>query len=202
MVAKAKRAGSARVSVRVAASLFVVGLAVVGDATGCSSSSGAPPGIDASADVGPLSDAPTPPLGVPVSSCAGCPVCAGTLGSATTGISYCTVDCTSTADCPSGTGCVANATSDALSEQCLATCQTSADCTAPFICRSDLATPGNYCWSPYPPPVDGGAPAGDGGDAGPGPGPDAASTDAAADTGAVGDTGAPTDASASDASAD
>jgi hypothetical protein len=35
--------------------------------------------------------------------------------------------------------------------QCLKTCASDTDCTTPFICRSDLPTPGKYCFSPWPP---------------------------------------------------
>jgi hypothetical protein len=145
---------------------LVVSLFALGP-SGCSSDSASPTGGDAStADVQAdvmVEAGPPPPLGVPVSSCAGCPVCAGVLGSPTTGISYCTQDCTTTADCPTGTACVANTTSSTLLDmQCIKACASDSDCTTPFICRSDLPTAGSYCWSPFPPPGDGGA---DGGDA-------------------------------------
>jgi hypothetical protein len=144
---------------------LVVSLFALGS-SGCSSDSASPTGGDAStadvqADV--VEAGPPPPLGVPLSTCAGCPVCAGVLGSPTTGISYCTKDCTTTADCPTGTACVANTTSATLLDmQCIKTCATDSDCTTPFICRSDLSTAGSYCWSPFPPPGYGGT---DGGDA-------------------------------------
>ena len=39
-----------------------------------------------------------------------------------------------------------------LSNNCIKTCTGDTDCTAPFICRSDVGTTGtNACWSPYPP---------------------------------------------------
>jgi hypothetical protein len=150
--------------------------------SGCSDSSSAPSGGDAStadvqADVeidGMAEAGPPPPLGVPVATCEGCPVCGGVLGSATTGISYCTKTCTATADCPAGTACVMNTTSATLLDmQCIKTCTSSADCTAPFICRSDLLTPGSYCWSPFPAPLSG------------------AGMDAAAPDSGLADTGAP-----------
>jgi hypothetical protein len=140
-------------------------------ATGCSDSSAGPSAGDASLDAPVEAAGPTPPLGVPVSSCAGCPVCGGVLGSATKGITYCTQDCTTNTDCPSGTGCVVNTTSPGLLNECLKTCTSDSDCTPfdnadtgapPFICRSDLGSPGNFCWSPFPPPM---GPAVDAGDA-------------------------------------
>jgi hypothetical protein len=168
--------------------------------TGCSDSSAGPSAGDASLVDGPVDAAP-PPLGVPVANCAACnsAVCGGVLGSATTGITYCTEVCTSNSDCPMGTGCVANSTSKALSNNCLATCTADTDCTAPFICRSDLGSPGSYCWSPYPPV--GGATS----DAG-----DAAVAEAGApdtgtppsEAGAPPDSGEPTDSGAADAAAD
>lgn len=168
---------------------LVVSLFVLGP-SGCSSDSGSPSGGDAStADVQAdvmVEAGPPPPLGVPLTTCAGCRVCAGVLGSPTTGISYCTKDCTTTADCPTGTACVANTTSATLLDmQCIKTCTSNSDCGAPFICRSDLSTPGSYCWSPFPPP---GAAGPDAGDA------------AVADTGVV-ETGAPTEAGTPDSGA-
>jgi hypothetical protein len=172
-------------------------------ATGCSSSSAGPSGADASLDA-PVEAGPTPPLGVPVASCAGCPVCGGVLGSATKGITYCTQDCTTNTDCPSGTGCVVNSTSPGLSNECLKTCTSDSDCTGfddpdtgapPFVCRSDLATPGSFCWSPYPPP-DAGLVVDAGGDAAAEAGPADAATPPS-DTGAPADSGA--DAALSDA---
>ena len=144
---------------------LVVSLFALGP-SGCSSDSASPTGGDAStadvqADVMVEAGLP-PPLGVPVTTCAGCPVCAGVLGGPTTGISYCTQDCTTTADCPTGTACVANTNSAMfLDMQCIKTCASNSDCTTPFVCRSDLPTAGSYCWSPYPPPGNGGADAGD-----------------------------------------
>jgi len=96
------------------------------------------------------------------------------LATATTGFTFCTQDCTTSADCPAGTGCAADVLTAQLPNECLKTCTTDADCSGGFICRADIATAGSFCWSPFPPPVDAG--------------PDA---DAAApDTGAA-DTGAP-----------
>ena len=135
---------------------LIVSLFALGP-SGCSSDSASPSG-DASTAVadGAVDDGPAPPLGVPLPSCAGCPVCGGVLGSATTGISYCTKDCTANTDCPTGTACVANTNSPtALDMQCIKTCASNSDCTAPFICRSDLGTPGSYCWSPFPAPEGG-----------------------------------------------
>jgi hypothetical protein len=179
---------------------LLVSLLALG-ASGCSSTSDAPSGSDASADVQAdvqadvvVDAGPPPPLGVPVSSCAGCPVCDGILGSATTGIFFCTKDCTAATDCPTGTTCVANPSSSLLDDECLATCTSDSDCVAPFICRSDLpGTPGSFCWTPYPPPSEAGAP--DAGPADSGP----------ADTGApAADAGVPdsaiTDAASPDAS--
>ena len=149
---------------------------------GCSSDSAAPSGSDAStSDVVMMGDdgAP-PPLGVPLKSCAGCPVCGGVLTSATEGTSYCTQACKASSDCPMGTGCVPNTNSAMILDmQCLKTCTSDTDCTTPFICRSDLPTAGKYCWSPFPAvkPTTGG------GDA------------AAPDTG-VAETGAPVDSGA------
>ena len=165
--------------------------------SGCSDSSAAPSGTDAAADAvddvqadALVEAGPPPPLGVPTASCAGCPVCGGVLGSPTTGISYCTIDCTTSTDCPTGTACVANTSTSLLSNECLATCTTSADCTAPFICRADLSTPGSYCWSPYPAP-----------DGSVTPFPDASVSDAGvSDAGTPADTGAPSEAGVSDAS--
>jgi hypothetical protein len=165
-------------------------------AVGCSDSSGAPAtSSDASATEASVVDGqagPPPPLGVPIAStrCASCNVCGGVLGSPTTGIAYCTQDCTTDADCPSGLGCVAALSTASLSNECIKKCASSSDCTAPFICRSDLPTPGSFCWSPYPPPKDAGPPAIDAGsDAGP-----SGSTDA-------GDAG-PADAGPGDAATD
>jgi hypothetical protein len=169
--------------------------------SGCSDSSSSSTPADASADSSMLTEAafdgPTPPLGVPVKDCTGCPVCGGVLGSPTTGISYCTQNCDAGSDCPMGTACVANQTSSILPMECIQSCTTSADCTAPFICRSDLSTPGSYCWTPFPPPAvqDSGTPV-DAGDAG-------VSDASPTDTGAPADTGspdgAPTDAATGDA---
>jgi hypothetical protein len=130
---------------------LVLSLAALGG-TGCSDSSSGASAGDASVDDGAVDAAP-PLLGVPVASCAACPsaVCAGVLGSATTGITYCTEVCTTNTDCPTGTACVANSTSKDLSDNCLKICTGDADCPAPFICRPDLGSPGSYCWSPYPP---------------------------------------------------
>jgi hypothetical protein len=164
---------------------------------GCSDSSAGPSGTDAAAlgdvqgDV-QVEAGPPPPLGVPVMSCAGCPVCGGVLGSPTSGIRYCTQDCSTSADCPTGTACTANTTASVLPSECLKTCAADTDCTAPFICRSDLGTPGSFCWSPYPPV---GSRTSDAGDA--------SVLDAGvSDTGTPPpDTGTPPDAGASDASA-
>jgi hypothetical protein len=101
------------------------------------------------------------------------------------GITYCTQTCKASADCPTGTACVANTTSSKILDMnCLKTCTGDSDCKSPFICRSDLPTPGNYCWSPYPPPSAGGQ--------------DAAVVDAgAAETGSPADSGAQPDSGAS-----
>jgi hypothetical protein len=189
MLVITKKASLGRALTGLLVSLFALG------AGGCSSTSDAPSGSDASADVQAdvvVDAGPPPPLGVPVPSCAGCPVCDGILGSPTTGIFFCTKDCTA-ADCPTGTACVANPSSTLLDKECLATCTSDGDCVAPFICRSDVpGSSGSYCWTPYPPPVEAGAP--DAGPADSGP----------SDTGApVADTGAPdsavTDAAVTDA---
>jgi hypothetical protein len=179
-------------------SLFALG------GTGCSSSSspGAPVS-DASApdaaEAGPAS-----PLGVPVASCAGCAdICGGVLASATTGFTFCTQDCTTNADCPTGTGCAADVLTSELPDgsqlpsECLKTCTTDTDCSGGFICRSDIATTGSYCWSPFPPPVDAGQGAGE---AGPDAGvadtgtPDAGALDAGGSTGDASDGAVPADA--------
>jgi hypothetical protein len=163
----------------------------------CSQSSGSGSPGDASADA--LVEAgPPPPLGVPVASCTGCPVCGGVLGSPTTGLTYCTQDCTTNADCPNGTGCSVNAQTSQLPNECLATCTTNADCVSPFICRSDLGGPGNFCWSPYPPPVDAGPAVPE---AGPDASPDASDTDSSASEAGPADAGA-TVTDASDAAPD
>lgn len=123
-------------------------------ASGCSDSSSGPSGdastADATADV---EAGPPPALGVPVPSCAGCPVCGGVLASATTGFTYCTQNCATNADCPTGTACATTVLSTGLSGQCLQSCTANADCQGGFICRTDLPSPGAFCWSPYPPPV-------------------------------------------------
>jgi hypothetical protein len=164
-------------------SLFALG------GTGCSSSSSPGPASDASTGPDAAEAGPASPLGVPVASCAGCvDVCGGVLASATTGFTFCTQDCTTNADCPTGTGCAADVLTSELPDgsqlpsECLKTCTTDADCSGGFICRSDIATTGSYCWSPFPPPADGGPGAGEAG-------PDAE----------VADTGTP-DAGAADAS--
>jgi hypothetical protein len=147
-----KKSSASGVSLSVVLALLGLGASSV--FAGCSSSSNAPAASsDASTDgqAGPPS-----PLGVPVSSCAGCTVCGGVLGSPTTGITYCTADCTTDTDCPSGTGCTASPSSSTLSNECLKTCTSNTDCTSPFVCRSDLPAPGSFCWSPYPPPSDAG----------------------------------------------
>jgi hypothetical protein len=177
---------------------LVVSLFALGP-SGCSSDSASPTGGDASmADVqadGAVDDGPPPPLGVPLPTCTGCPVCGGVLGSPTTGISYCTKDCTSNTDCPTGTACVANTNSPTvLDMQCIKTCASNSDCTAPFICRSDLGTPGSYCWSPFPAP-DGGTTT-DAGNAV----PDAGVAETGAPPAEAGtDAGAPADAATTDA---
>jgi hypothetical protein len=129
---------------------------------------------------------PPPPLGVPVPSCAGCPTCGGVLSGPDSGLTYCTQACTTNADCPTGTGCVMNVISPTLDDECLRTCATDTDCSGGFICRTDLGTPGGYCWSPYPPPVDAGIP------------PVEAGADAEVDASA--DAALPTDAGEPDAS--
>jgi hypothetical protein len=175
-----KKSSASGVSLSVVLALLGLGASSV--FAGCSSSSNAPA---ASSDASTDAEAgPPSPLGVPVSNCNGCTVCGGVLGSPTTGISYCTADCTTDMDCPSGTGCTASPSSSSLSNECLKTCTSNTDCTSPFVCRTDLPTPGGFCWSPYPPS-----------DAGP---------DAAADAGvmAAGDAGDAGSAPAVDASAD
>jgi hypothetical protein len=151
---------------------------------GCSSNSAAPTGGDASATDALIGDdAAAQPLGVPVTSCAGCPVCGGVLTSATEGTSYCTQACSASMACPTGTGCVPNANSaNLLDKQCLKTCTTDSDCTTPFICRSDLPAPGKFCFSKWP-PVSGTT------------GTDAGDAAAVGDTGAA-ETGTPVDAGA------
>jgi hypothetical protein len=165
--------------------LSAVAVAVAGLAgAGCSASSGAPASnLDASADTSTF-DGPAPPLGVPVSSCNGCPVCGGVLASPTTGITYCTQDCTADTDCPSGTGCVAALSNAALANECIKKCTTGADCSGGFICRSDLPTVGSFCWSSYPPPADAGPVSEAGTDAGTADSGDAAPAEAGADSGA------------------
>ncbi len=163
---------------------------------GCSDSSTATP-ADASADSS-NADAqgeagPAPPLGVPVSSCAGCPVCGGVLGSPTAGITYCTQNCDAGSDCPTGTACVPNQTSKFLLNECIRTCTSDTDCTAPFICRSDLVSPGSFCWSPYPAPASTQPDSGTTADAGDAGGPDAQTPDTGAPVEA-GPDGALTDA--------
>src|SRR5450432_1788478 len=84
---------------------LVVSLFALGQ-NGCSDDSATPSGGDASADVQAdvlVEAGPPPPLGVPVTSCTGCPVCGGVLGSATTGITYCTQNCATNTDCPTAT---------------------------------------------------------------------------------------------------
>jgi hypothetical protein len=123
----------------------------------CSSSSSPDNGGDAStSDASPdtgVVDAAMPPIGVPIPSCAGCNVCGGALVTPDSGVTFCTVDCTTDSDCPagSGTACIANINSPnmGLSNECIKTCSVDTDCVAPFVCRHDLATPGGYCWSPY-----------------------------------------------------
>jgi hypothetical protein len=150
---------------------------------GCSDNNSAQPRGDASTSdaLGEDGGGPPPPLGVPVASCAGCPICGGVLGGPTTGITYCTQVCKASADCPTGTACVANTTSSMILDMnCLKTCTGDSDCKSPFICRSDFPTPGMYCWSPYPTPS--------------AAGPDAAVADTgAAETGAPADSGAQPD---------
>ncbi|HEX3769729.1 MAG TPA: hypothetical protein VHV30_02635 [Polyangiaceae bacterium] len=119
----------------------------------CSSSSNSDNGGgDAStSDAG--GEAGMPPIGVPLASCAGCPICGGALVTPDSGVSFCTVDCTTDSDCPagSGTACIASINSPGmgLSNECIKTCSADGDCQSPFVCRHDLATPGGYCWSPY-----------------------------------------------------
>jgi hypothetical protein len=170
---------------------------------GCSqSSSGSASGADASpiseAEAGstPVADGGPPPIGDPVASCNGCPLCGGVLASATTGVSYCTEDCTTSATCPTGTACLTDPMSNQLSKQCLKTCAVDSDCSGVFVCRSDIEDAGSICWSPFPPRAGG---------------PDASSVvaDSAAEDGAAAlDAGVGSDAgdaatvTASDASAD
>ncbi len=129
-------------------------------AAGCSqSSSGAASGADAAttsnaeggSTLGTDAASPSPSIGDPVASCDGCPVCGGTLASATTGVSYCTEDCTTSATCPTGTACLTDPVSSQLSKQCLKTCAADSDCSGIFVCRSDIEDGGSVCWSPYPP---------------------------------------------------
>jgi hypothetical protein len=163
--------------------------------TGCSSSSPAgAPASDASTSEG----GPPSPLGVPVATCAGCAVvCGGVLASATTGFTFCTQDCATNADCPTGTGCAADVLTSQLPagqqlpNECLKTCTTDADCSGGFVCRSDIATAGSFCWSPFPPPVDAGSGA-------PEAGPDAAAEAGTSEAG-TSEAGGP-DASGPDAS--
>ena len=157
-------------------------------AGGCSDSAGAP-GADAStADV--VEAGPPPPLGVPVSSCSGCPVCGGVLTGPDAGVGYCTQNCATNSDCPTGTACALAVLSTGLAGQCLRSCTGDTDCQGGFICRSDLASPGQFCWSAFPPPAV---------DAGQDAALDASSDANAGDTGAA-DTGAPD--AGSDASPD
>ena len=168
--------------------------------SGCSSdnSAAADGGTDSSTEASAEAGPPAP-LGVPLPTCsiANCAVCAGVLGSPDAGITYCTQDCDSGADCPMGLACVANPTSSFLNNQCIKTCTSNADCTAPFVCRSDLKTPGSYCFSPFPAPgtgQDSGTPVPDGGTPTP---------DAAPDTGSsTPDSGPPDAGSITDASPD
>jgi hypothetical protein len=129
-------------------------------ASGCSDSS-SPSNPVSDASTADVEAGPPPPLGVPVTSCAGCPVCGGILTSPDAGATYCTQACSTNADCPSGTGCVMNVLTASLDMDCLRTCTSNADCLGGFICRSDLGTPGSFCWSPYPTPVDSGTPVAD-----------------------------------------
>jgi hypothetical protein len=131
---------------------------------GCSQSSGGAVPADGSAPqadgpvsqadgpVSPAGDGAVPQLGDPVTSCDGCPVCGGALASATTGVSFCTKDCTSDADCVTGTVCVQDPVSSQLTKECLKTCHANTDCSGIFVCRSDVAPGATICWSPYPPP--------------------------------------------------
>jgi hypothetical protein len=181
-------------------------------AVGCSSSSASPStGDDASTpdssvidsgivDTG-IVDAAMPPLGVPITTCAGCAVCGGLLLTATTGTNYCTVDCTTDSDCPAGsnTACIPNIMSAAANSECIRTCQADSDCTLPFVCRHDLPTAGGYCWSPYretdaiTPFPDAGPDATTAPDSGTtpdaGPSPDAATDSGASTTGDAADDG-------------
>lgn len=165
---------------------LVVSVCALGQ-NACSSNSAAPSGGDASApDAMVVGDEPMPALGEPVSSCAGCETCAGVLTSPDSGTSYCTKACTTSTDCPMGTGCVPSTTSAMLLDmQCLKICTSDTDCTAPFICRSDLPTAGKFCFSQWPP-----LSSGTGSDAG-----KPAAVDAGApETGASVDSGAPSEA--------
>jgi hypothetical protein len=193
MLANKKNASALLALPGLLVSLFALG------GTGCSSSS-SPAAPPSDASTAPDVEAgPPSPLGVPVASCAGCAVlCGGVLATATTGFTFCTQDCTTNADCPSGTGCAADVlTSDLpdasqLPNECLKTCTTDADCSGGFICRSDIATTGSFCWSPFPPPVDAGQGAGEAG-------PDAGTADAGTPGEAGPDASGP-DASTADAS--
>ena len=175
---------------------LVMSLSALG-VTGCSDSSAGPSGGDASVADGAVDAAP-PPFGVPVSDCTACisSICGGVLGSPDSGITYCTEVCTTTADCPMGTACVANSTSKDLSNNCLKTCTGDTDCTAPFICRTDLGSPGSYCWSPYPPLGTSTPDAGQTPDAA----PDTGTTPS--DAGAPLDSGEPSDSGLADVTAD
>jgi hypothetical protein len=177
---------------------MIVGAAGSTAVAGCSSDSASPAGGGDASTVDAMSEASAHPneaaaapipVGDPTTDCNACTVCGGVLLSATTGISYCTADCTTTADCPSGTACIPNITSAVLGNQCIETCAADSDCTAPFVCRVDVPTPGGYCWSPYPPRTDAATPF-----------PVEAGADAGADAGGLPDAGVD-DANVSDAPA-
>jgi hypothetical protein len=131
-------------------------------ATGCSSSSSSGSAVDAAFDPSTFDAAGA--IGVGLANCVtssclsndlcgdssvvNCPspgLCGGTLIGANAPISYCTLACTTNADCPASTVCETKETHG----HCLRSCTSNADCSGGFGCTLDAGASGNVCWSPY-----------------------------------------------------
>jgi hypothetical protein len=121
--------------------------AAVSGLLGCSSSSSGSGPSDAATAID--FDA-LPPLGVAEPNCntKNCPLpaaCGGALLGPSTGISYCTLTCSTDKDCPSGTTCLIGKIRQLYGGHCLKSCTADTDCSGGFACDKALSV----CWSPY-----------------------------------------------------
>ncbi len=184
----------------------VAGLAGVLGASGCSSSSSGAAGSDAAVEAAPFDPATyDAAIGVGMPMCTpshcilgptvcgtvvNCPspgICGGTLAGPQQPITYCTLACSTNADCPSGAGCETKLTSG----HCLKTCTSDTECSGGFGCHHG-GDAGDFCWSPF-----------SGADAVPEAGADSGEAGAEAGPAEAGgsDGGAPSDAAGGDGGA-